>query len=129
MDRQVRSEADPRASLRIEMVEPLSVWGEAVVLELKFTDRYPNWFRDLVCTFDLRQCGAAKYADGVSLMKGRPSHHRRNAPINGHSSPAAPECRPGHALDAHGKPALRWLPVGGPARSTHETALDDEDAI
>jgi len=37
-----------------------------VILELKFTARYPNWFRDLVETFNCMQMGAAKYSEGIS---------------------------------------------------------------
>lgn len=77
MDRQVRSEPDPEARLAVTMTAPVCIWESAVVLELKFTDRYPDWFGDLVRTFDLHQCGAAKYADGVSLLSGRLPHHRR----------------------------------------------------
>jgi len=36
-----------------------------VILELKFTARYPKWFRDLVETFDCVQMGAAKYSEGI----------------------------------------------------------------
>lgn len=39
-----------------------------VILELKFTDRFPDWFRDLVEHFELFQCGAAKYCDGVEKI-------------------------------------------------------------
>jgi hypothetical protein len=42
-----------------------SVFGNIVVLELKFTTRFPNWFRELVETFDCMQEGAAKYATGI----------------------------------------------------------------
>jgi hypothetical protein len=77
LDRQVRSESDPSARLSTRMRNPLQVWGDAVVLELKFTDRFPNWFRDLVQRFNLRQCGAAKYADGVALLSGYLPEHRR----------------------------------------------------
>lgn len=80
MDRQVMSEPNPTGHLSTQMTKPLLVWGKAVVLELKFTDRYPNWFRDLVQIFELRQCGAAKYADGVTLLNGRMPHHRRLPP-------------------------------------------------
>jgi len=77
MDRQVLSEPNPTGRLSTGMTTPMLVWGGAVVLELKFTDRYPNWFRDLVQIFELRQCGAAKYADGVTLLSGRMPQHRR----------------------------------------------------
>ncbi len=75
MDRLVRSEFNPTLELSTKMRNPIVVWGQAVVLELKFIDRYPNWFGDLVRTFNLRQCGAAKYADGVSLLHGRLPQH------------------------------------------------------
>jgi hypothetical protein len=67
MDRQVRCEPDASARLDTRMAKPLVVFGRNVVLELKFTARFPNWFRDLVRIFDLAQCSAAKYADGVAL--------------------------------------------------------------
>lgn len=77
MDRQVRAEPTSAVQLSAQLRHPLQVWGSAVVLELKFTNRYPNWFEDLVRTFELKQCGAAKYADGVSLLSGRVPQHRR----------------------------------------------------
>jgi hypothetical protein len=77
MDRQVRSEPGLAGRLSTHMTKPILVWGSAVVLELKFTNRFPNWFKDLVQTFDLQQCGAAKYADGVTLLSGRRPQHRR----------------------------------------------------
>ncbi len=47
---------------------PNYVFGNNIVLELKFTNRYPDWFRELVRIFGLAQCGAAKYVDGVTLI-------------------------------------------------------------
>jgi hypothetical protein len=41
-----------------------------VVLELKFTGRFPDWFQDLVRHFALWKCSAAKYVDGVTLLRG-----------------------------------------------------------
>jgi hypothetical protein len=46
-------------------------WGKAVILELKFTNRFPKWFAELVRTFNLRQSGAAKYVDGLDHQSGR----------------------------------------------------------
>jgi SPX domain protein involved in polyphosphate accumulation len=68
IDRQVRSEPRKELSLRHEMSNPIHVFRNGVVLELKFTDRYPNWFRELVQAFGLRQGSAAKYVDGVVRM-------------------------------------------------------------
>jgi hypothetical protein len=68
MDRVVRSEPELTARLSTEMVNPVLIWGRDVVLELKFTNRFPDWMREMVRIFGLRQCGAAKYVDGVALQ-------------------------------------------------------------
>lgn len=68
MDRQVQTESDPVARLVPEMTNPVLVFGNRVVLELKFTGRFPDWFKELVRVFGLMQCGAAKYADGVTRL-------------------------------------------------------------
>ncbi len=49
--------------------DPVSVFGSAVVLELKFTGRFPGWMSDMVRIFGLRQCSAAKYVDGLVRME------------------------------------------------------------
>jgi len=68
MDRQVSCDPDPTVRLPTGLVAPGSVFGTRVVLELKFTGRFPDWFRELVRVFNLVQCSAAKYADGVALL-------------------------------------------------------------
>lgn len=68
LDREVRTETDPVARLVPEMTNPILVFGDRVVLELKFTGRFPDWFKELVRIFGLMQCGAAKYADGVTRL-------------------------------------------------------------
>jgi len=68
MDRQIRCAPDATDRLTTEMFNPVDVFGTDVIFELKFTNRYPDWFRDLVRVFGLMQCGAAKYVDGVSLL-------------------------------------------------------------
>jgi len=68
MDREVRVEPELTTRLLTKMERPVLVWGKEIVLELKFTNRFPDWFRDLVRIFGLRQCGAAKYVDGVATM-------------------------------------------------------------
>jgi hypothetical protein len=78
MDRRIRIELDGTTRLSTAMAHPVLVFGrdtlageEAVVLELKFTSRYPDWFRDLVSGFGLMQCGAAKYVDGMTRLMER----------------------------------------------------------
>jgi hypothetical protein len=68
MDRLVRSEPELTPRLDTEMLNPILVWGRDIVLELKFTNRFPGWFREMAQVFNLRQCGAAKYVDGVALL-------------------------------------------------------------
>ncbi len=69
LDRQVCLAPESTAALRITAHHPLPVFAaDDVVLELKFTGRFPDWFADLVRYFNLRQCSAAKYADGVGLQ-------------------------------------------------------------
>jgi hypothetical protein len=39
-----------------------------VVLELKFTGRFPNWFNTLVSRFNLMRAAAMKYSGGVARV-------------------------------------------------------------
>lgn len=68
MDRRVQCESKPTAQFSTQFGNPVLVFGRNVVLELKFTGRYPDWLRELVRIFNLAQCSAAKYVDGVALM-------------------------------------------------------------
>jgi len=68
LDRAVQCEPEPLAHLSTRMANPVVVFGKEVILELKFTDRFPDWFKHLVRVFGLMQCGAAKYVDGVTML-------------------------------------------------------------
>ena len=48
LDRDVRCDPEPSARLSTQMVQPVTVFGNKVVLELKFTNRFPDWFKELV---------------------------------------------------------------------------------
>lgn len=65
-DREVRAEPRFDANFDTEMRSPKHPFGKEVILELKFTNRFPDWFRSLVERFGLMQCGAAKYCEGVA---------------------------------------------------------------
>jgi hypothetical protein len=67
-DRNIRIEPWfwPRPVVR--MMNPIRVFPEFVVLELKFTTRFPNWFKELVRRFNLMQFSSAKYSEGVILL-------------------------------------------------------------
>ena len=67
-DRQLR--AGPyRGSIDISELER---WAQpevqGIVLELKFTDRYPDWMHDLVESFNLRRTSMPKYVECVTLL-------------------------------------------------------------
>ena len=68
LDRHIQCEPRLNHQLTTRVNRPVVVFDRQVVLELKFTDRFPDWFRDLVRVFSLMQCGAAKYAEGVNLL-------------------------------------------------------------
>jgi len=68
LDRDVRFEPEMTALPGSQMSHPLSAFGQQVILEIKFTGRFPDWFRELVRAFNLTRCSAAKYADGVTLL-------------------------------------------------------------
>ena len=64
-DRRVESQPQNHDNLVARSPRPHSVFGSTVIFELKFTARYPRWFRDLVRMFDCVQEGAAKYSTGI----------------------------------------------------------------
>ena len=67
-DRNVRIEPHFDLSATVPMRNPAQVYSPLVILELKFTDRFPNWFNDLVQQFNLMQSAAAKYSGGILLL-------------------------------------------------------------
>jgi hypothetical protein len=75
-DRNVRAETRRAPSFNTQMENFSQPFGNTVILELKFTDRYPDWFRRLIERFDLMQCGAAKYCEGLG---GLPEFHVSHA--------------------------------------------------
>ncbi len=69
LDREVHAELEPTARLATRSVCPKKIY-QPVILELKFTNRFPDWFNDLVRTFGVMQCGVAKYVGGVDRLGG-----------------------------------------------------------
>jgi SPX domain protein involved in polyphosphate accumulation len=68
MDRKVSTE--PMSQLRFcgQLHNPFAVFGQEVVLEIKFTERFPSWCRDMVEALGLAQTGAAKYVWGIEQL-------------------------------------------------------------
>ena len=65
MDRQIFSKPTHDPVMPLQNPGAHDVFGPTVILELKFTDRFPGWFNELVQTFDCVLTGAAKYAGGI----------------------------------------------------------------
>jgi hypothetical protein len=65
IDRKVYGEANLDFSIKTDMYHPHLCFTNQVILELKFTNRFPDWFRELVRVFGVMQCGAAKYCESV----------------------------------------------------------------
>jgi hypothetical protein len=64
-DRRVRGEPRTRPIFRTQMLDPIRPFGSKVILELKFTDRFPDWLAELVKHFNLTQVGVPKYCGNI----------------------------------------------------------------
>lgn len=67
-DRKVYVEPFFKNEAVMEMTAPRLVYAPFVILELKFTNRFPDWFKVLVRRFNLMQGSSAKYSGGVTLV-------------------------------------------------------------
>jgi len=67
-DRRVLIEPFFKAEAIVAMTAPVQVYSEFTILELKFTTRFPNWFKELVRIFDLMQFSSAKYSEGIVIL-------------------------------------------------------------
>ena len=68
MDRDVYAETNLTSTIKTHLTKPVESYRKTVILELKFTNRFPNWFRELVRVFNVMQCGAAKYVSSVNEL-------------------------------------------------------------
>lgn len=68
-DRHVRTSTVSKVDFSLDLHHEVMPFGDKVILELKFTDRFPRWFQDIVRTFDLRNESAAKYAAGLAILR------------------------------------------------------------
>ena len=66
-DRNVRVEPDPEARMTTKMKHPYDCTQGLVILELKFTNRFPDWYRDLLRAFHVPLMSASKYCEGSTL--------------------------------------------------------------
>jgi hypothetical protein len=68
IDRFVRTEPCFDLNLVEAMKNPVLVFGQSAILELKFTGRAPNWMLEMIRLFNLVQTGGPKYAGGIRLI-------------------------------------------------------------
>ncbi len=66
----------------VTMTHPARIYENVIVLELKFTGRFPTWFRALVERFNLMQAAAMKYSGGVERL-GEDEFRPRAASLTG----------------------------------------------
>jgi len=67
LDSEVRYRSTHSTALSTEQEGAHLVFPGELILELKFSELHPNWFRELVQCFDLVELGAAKYVQGSLL--------------------------------------------------------------
>jgi len=67
-DRRILIEPFFKAEAVVPMTHPIHIYSECVVLEIKFSYRFPNWFEELVEQFNLVRYSAAKYSMGVVML-------------------------------------------------------------
>ena len=65
LDRNVQGDSNLEYAIKTDLHNPCLTFNNQVILELKFTNRFPDWFRELVRVFGVMQCGAAKYVECV----------------------------------------------------------------
>ncbi|MDR9415710.1 MAG: polyphosphate polymerase domain-containing protein [Gracilimonas sp.] len=67
-DRHVTTEYVNDFRLSTKQNNPVTVFP-SVILEIKFTNRYPHWLNEMTQLFQLHRESAAKYVDGINTMK------------------------------------------------------------
>jgi len=70
-DRNVRAVLRPDGKISTKLENPYICTTDQVILELKFSNRAPFWYRDLVETFNCFQTGAAKFVESTNIHLGR----------------------------------------------------------
>lgn len=69
LDRKIRAGDFAGSVSAIDVEKWPLIYLPGVVLELKFTDRFPNWMHELTQIFDLKRGSMPKYVECVSLLR------------------------------------------------------------
>ena len=59
----------PLVQFKVEMDRYEQPFGDKVILELKFNNRFPNWFGEMVRALGLTRGAAAKYCEGMASLQ------------------------------------------------------------
>ena len=92
LDRQVRIALCQSVGYDLDLRPYVQPFGDRIILELKFTNRFPDWFSDMVQQFGLSRSASAKYCEGIAALL-HPEHanwpvHPVDAPlVDSHSLP------------------------------------------
>lgn len=68
LDRHVRITPRETVDFSLHLEDFVQPFGERVIVEIKFTNRFPNWAGQMVRALGLTQQGAAKYCEGVATL-------------------------------------------------------------
>lgn len=68
MDREVRISPRTTCDFSLHMDRFTQPFGNKVILELKFNNRFPEWFNEMVQLFNLTRAAAAKYCEGIAAL-------------------------------------------------------------
>ncbi len=68
-DRDIRGSRVQQYNMPSWLEGEFPVFGTTVILELKFTNRFPDWLHELTQRFHLRQQSASKYVDSIECIR------------------------------------------------------------
>lgn len=71
IDRNVRGCRVHQNSIPSTFTNEFPVFGNTAILELKFTNRFPDWLNELTQRFHLRRESASKYVDSIEFLRFR----------------------------------------------------------
>jgi hypothetical protein len=69
LDREVRISPRNRCDFSLHMDQYTQPFQDTVILELKFNNRFPVWFSEMVQLFSLTRSAAAKYCEGIAAFR------------------------------------------------------------
>ena len=69
LDREVRITPRETVDFNLNMPTYVQPFGQRVILEIKFNNRFPNWLNEMVQSLSLTRSAAAKYCEGMASLQ------------------------------------------------------------